>query len=218
MESEQRNRTNESETISPETPSKSAPDISGFLANDMSRSAPEPEREFTDERTRPNGDSISTDDLFQVLSNRRRRYVLSFLKNISAEVDLGTLATQIAAWENNKEVSAVTGTERKRVYTSLQQVHLPKMDDIDILEFDKRAGTIRATSSLMGVELDPDISDGDTISWEWFYFALAGAAGGFIGLSTVAPWPAQLVSNPVATSVLVVLFLVLSAVQILVTR
>ena len=77
---------------------------------------------------------LSRDESFDLLSNHRRRYALYCLRQEENRATLGELADKIAAWENDIETDAVSYDERKRVYTSLQQVHLPRMDDLDVVE------------------------------------------------------------------------------------
>jgi DNA-binding transcriptional ArsR family regulator len=79
---------------------------------------------------------VSEDELFDVLANQRRRFALHLLKREGDEtVTIGEMAEQIAAWENGIDMAEITGNERKRVYTALQQSHLPKMDNAGVVEF-----------------------------------------------------------------------------------
>lgn len=174
---------------SPETEGAAAPELTGFIADDMSRSVPKTTSSNGVDQPADAVSELSSDEMFGILSNRRRRLVLYYLKDRGGDAELGTLATQIAAWETEQPVSNVSGTERKRVYTSLQQVHLPKIDAADIVEFDKRAGTVSATSSLAGIEFDPRPSQ-TTDQWHQYYLALAGLNAAPIGLLLLDIWPA----------------------------
>ena len=161
------NRSPHGKLVAPEESGAAAPELCGFSTDEPIRSVPSDEDApaETSEPT-PDGESFSTADLFDVLSNRRRRYVVYLLKRATGPVELGTVATRIAAWENGREPSAVTGAERKRVYTSLQQVHLPKMDEFGAIRFDKRSGTIEPTSALANVTLDPDTRADESAPWD----------------------------------------------------
>ena len=86
--------------------------------------------------------SLPLDQVFEVLKNERRRRVLERLAESDGALDLGTLAEEIAALENDKDVRQITSTERKRVYVGLYQCHLPKMDDFGVVSFEKSRGTI----------------------------------------------------------------------------
>ena len=79
---------------------------------------------------------------FDLLSNERRIAVLRYLREIEQEADIGDVVDQATAWETDKPVAQITGDERHRVYTSLRQTHLPKLDQTDVIAFDKQRGTV----------------------------------------------------------------------------
>jgi hypothetical protein len=137
-----------------------------------STDAPEADEEqFSGESTR---DEPTQSRLFELLSNQRRRYALHYLKQNGGSVELGDLAEQVAAWENHKAVDDVTSTERKSVYSSLQQFHLPKLDDEGMVEFDSRAGTVRIGPAVRGVDIYMEVVETGEVAWSQYYLALAG--------------------------------------------
>jgi hypothetical protein len=123
---------------------------------------------------------VAADDLLELLSNRRRRYLWRALRRDGEELDLSEASRQIAAWENGVDVDAVEYDERKSVYNSLHQFHCPKMADAGLIEFDKRASTVRLASELpsqLTVTVEPETDDvRDTACG-----ALALAAGVVLG-------------------------------------
>ena len=88
------------------------------------------------------GPPVEFDAIFELLSNGRRREVLRYLVQETDRVRLGTLAEEIAADECGKPVSRVSSKERKRVYVGLYQCHLPKMDDMGAVSYNKPRGVI----------------------------------------------------------------------------
>lgn len=74
---------------------------------------------------------LPLDTLFSILSNERRRFTLHTLRNETEPIDRRDLAEIVAGLENGKDREDVTPTERKRVYVSLHQHHLPKLEDAD---------------------------------------------------------------------------------------
>jgi len=84
------------------------------------------------------------DETFALLQNRRRRLVLASLREHESTTQ-GDLARHIAAIENEIPEEAVTSTQRKRVYVSLYQAHLPKLDDFGAIDFDTDRGTVERT-------------------------------------------------------------------------
>jgi hypothetical protein len=136
-------------------------------------------------------DDPGTQQLFDVLSNRRRRYALYALKR-DGETTIGSLADRIAAWENGRAVEEVTATQRKRVYTALQQSHLPKLDRTGLAEFDPETGRVTPTAAADGIDLHLGGGDGDGVEWWRYHLAVSGvavavAAGVWLGLP---PFPA----------------------------
>ena len=125
---------------------------------------------------------LSTNDIHSLLKNQRRRYVLTYLRDSDEPVRLRDVAEQIAAWENDKELKAITSSERKRAYVGLYQCHLPKMDDADVVSFDQNRGDIEIGPN--AEQLMPYLADDDadeegekaTVhSWADRYLAVAGA-------------------------------------------
>lgn len=86
--------------------------------------------------------SLTLGERFEILKNERRRYVLEYLSNADETVTLSDLADYIAAIENDSTVEDVTSSERKRVYVALYQFHLPKMDRMGVIEYDKDRGDV----------------------------------------------------------------------------
>lgn len=97
--------------------------------------------------------SITQGDVFEVLCNRRRRRVVAYLQECGGKATAGELAEVIAAAEEGIPVDRVSSAERKRVYVSLYQNHLPVMDDASVVDYDADRKTVRllATHS----DLDP---------------------------------------------------------------
>lgn len=88
-------------------------------------------------------DELSLDDIFELLKNARRREVIQYLGRQEDETaTLSDLAEHIAALENEIEVTQLSSDQRKRVYIGLYQCHLPKMDDMGVIDFDSNRGTI----------------------------------------------------------------------------
>lgn len=119
---------------------------------------------------------LGLDQIFEILKNPRRRYVLRYLREVADEVTLGDLSEQIAAWENEKEIQQVSSSERKRVYVGLYQVHLPKMDGMDIVSFDKSRAIIEPgpTIDLLYGYLNQH-SHNKGHDWSKYYVGVTGA-------------------------------------------
>ncbi|WP_226004497.1 DUF7344 domain-containing protein [Natrinema salinisoli] len=129
------------------------------------------ESEPTTVETPGSDDQSREGEIFDLLSNQRRRYAIHYCKREDDPVTLGELAEHVAAWELDKEVAAITSAERKRVYTSLQQTHLPTLERADMIEFDDR--TIELTDEAAELDVYLDVVPADSIPWGTYYLGLA---------------------------------------------
>lgn len=125
------------------------------------------------DRPEPSGRDLPVDELYEVLANKRRRYVLHYLQRVDGRVDFGRMAEQVAAWEHGKPRHEVTSDERKYAYSALQQRHLPKMDDIGLVAFDKRDGTVEATAALDEVDVYAEVVEDGNVPWGVYFPALS---------------------------------------------
>ncbi len=116
---------------------------------------------------------LAEDEVFSLLANRRRRFVLHALRHRGSPAEIGWLAERVAAWENGVTVEELAANERKSAYTALQQTHLPKMDDVGVVEFDERGGTVRATEAAEELDVYLEVVQGDEIPWYGYYLGLA---------------------------------------------
>jgi hypothetical protein len=149
---------------------------------------------------------LSEDDLFDVLSNRRRRYVIEILEGRTQALELGTMATRIAARENSIEESAVSREERKRVYTALQQSHLPKMDAAGLVDFDKQQATITPMPPLDAAGGYLTETRQTETPWSGYYLGLTAASVGILVAVWGNLWPFALVSSLAWTVAIVTCF------------
>ncbi len=140
---------------------------------------------------------VSPDEVFEVLSNYRRRYAIHLLKHRDERTSIGELAEQIAAWENNTHRDSVTAHERKLAYNALQQRHLPKLDALGIVNYDHDRGVVDPTPALDDVSIYAEVTAGRQFPWSDYYLGLTvvnslllagiwfngGTFGGISGLS-----------------------------------
>lgn len=87
-------------------------------------------------------DEPTKDAIFEVLRASRRREVLRYLDAHGGEASVGTLAEHVAAVENDTEPMSVSSTQRKRAYVALYQVHLPKLADYGVIDYEKARGHV----------------------------------------------------------------------------
>ncbi len=116
--------------------------------------------------------------MFSLLSNPRRRYAVRACHELETPIELGELAEYIAAEECEKSISEITGEERRRVYTSLQQVHIDKLEDAGVIECERK--TITPTEKLEELEFYLEVVPGDEIPWAEYYLGLSGVAAALV--------------------------------------
>lgn len=77
--------------------------------------------------------SDALDTAFDLLATERRRHALYCLREANDPVPLLELADRVA--ERDSDAPA---DDRERIAVSLGQVHLPKLDDAGVIDFDSR--------------------------------------------------------------------------------
>jgi hypothetical protein len=84
--------------------------------------------------------------VLSVLASERRRRALSVLDATDGgDLSMDRLAERIAATENDTTVADVTDEQRKRVYVSLYQTHVPRLEQMEAVAFDDERGAVRLT-------------------------------------------------------------------------
>lgn len=86
---------------------------------------------------------LGRDDTFALLSNPRRRLALRVLRAEGPTLTTGDLAEHVAAREHGIERAQLRSKQRKRVYISLYQNHLPQLADAGVIDYDPDRGTVR---------------------------------------------------------------------------
>lgn len=102
-------------------------------------------------------DELPKDIVFETLYNRRRRGVIAHLRENGGTATTSDLAEYIAAEENETTVKRLSSSERKRVYVGLYQNHLPMMDDVGVVNYDKNRGTVELQKC--ATQLEPYLDD-----------------------------------------------------------
>jgi len=126
-------------------------------------------------KTGEHDSDIPRDQLFGMLSNRRRRWVLHALKQQDSEtVSFGTLVETVSSWEYERDPAELSWKERKRIYTALRQSHLPKLDETGIINYDQHRGTVELTEEAKEVQLYLEYVPSHDIPWSYCYLAFAG--------------------------------------------
>lgn len=134
----------------------------------------------------PETEELTQDEVFDLLSNARRRFILSYLQQADGPVDIFELATEIGAVENDIPVEEVSDKQEKRLYVSIYQTHIPKLESAGLIEYDSDSGKLRL--------LDRTEEFGDFLPkesnsrpWHLYYLTLAITSMLALVVATFAP-------------------------------
>jgi hypothetical protein len=130
------------------------------------------------------------EQIFETLSNERRRYVLAYLQQYDdGSVDLGELVSQVAAMENGLSVEKISSDQRKSVYVGLRQTHLPKMDAYNLIEYDADRGEIEPTEATENAKMYLEFVPEHDIPWAVHYAGLSLLLGSILALTWINVYP-----------------------------
>lgn len=110
-------------------------------------------------------------EIFDLVSSHRRRFAIHYCKEQNEPVELADLAEYVASRELEKPISELTSDERKRVYTSLQQTHLPRLERAGMISNDR--GTVELTDNISDLEIYLDIVPRHSVPWGVYYLGLS---------------------------------------------
>ena len=84
-------------------------------------------------------------EIHEVLSNERRQMVIKILQNSEKELTIRELSEQIAELETGE--NPAPRNIRQSAYVSLIQTHLPKLEELDVIEYDDTSKTAQLSAS-----------------------------------------------------------------------
>jgi len=159
-------------------------------------------------------ETLSRDRVFDILSSPRRRYVLYYLRDHGGPVELTDLAEELAAWENDTTVDELGPQARKRVYVSLYQTHVPKLEDAGLIDYDADSGELRLA------EKNPNVdqylgSQRSNRPWYYYYLGLTAVSVGVLGVVSTGVVAIQL---SMVVGAIVAAFLLLAVVHAVLAR
>ena len=89
----------------------------------------------------------SLDRLFEVLTEHRRRYVLYYLdRTDDPVVTVADLADQLCTWERDwdDQTEQPSNKHQENIRIDLHHVHLPKLGDAGLIDYDARSQTLHS--------------------------------------------------------------------------
>ncbi|WP_323191728.1 hypothetical protein [Halostella sp. PRR32] len=136
-------------------------------------------------------EEISEKTVVDAIQNQRRRYVLYYLQNHDRPIGLDELIDQVAAWERCTTPDEVSPSHRKSVYSAIHQTHLPYLEDLELVSYNRQRKQIslRVDRSEFGLYLVNDPHT--TVPWYKVYFTLALTCLTAAGLILLGIWPVE---------------------------
>ncbi|MBV0923283.1 hypothetical protein KTS45_03645 [Halomicroarcula limicola] len=148
---------------------------------------------------------LSKGEIFDVLHNERRRYVLQYLREHGGPVELGDLTSEVAAMEYDCCCDDVSSAQRKRVYTTLQQTHLPRMAEASIVEYDADNGLVSTTPQTEELTVYLEVVPSGEFPWREYYLSLGAVSLAVVVVLWVGVYPFTLIPPLVWATVMAVL-------------
>lgn len=106
---------------------------------------------------------LSRDQIFELLTNSRRRKILRYLDANEGRGHLEDIAARIAAVEDGIQLDSVSDERQRTIYISLYQHHCPKMFEAGVIDYDRDEGavTLQDTASVLlpYIYFDPTAED-----------------------------------------------------------
>jgi hypothetical protein len=142
--------------------------------------------------------SLEESEIHDVLRNDRRRLTLDCLREAEpGEMSVRQLSEDVATLETGEDPAP--RNKRQSVYVSLHQTHLPKLDDLGIVDYDSESKAVRLTDRIEEIEVYMEIVPQYGLSWGEYYLALATlglltTVGVLVGVPGVSSFGAGLVS------------------------
>lgn len=109
---------------------------------------------YPESRAGTTDDESSVDELFDVLTEARRRSVLSILEGRRTSMDVEELAHAVAVRENGVDSDRVAETTVHEVHVTLHHVHLPKLDEATLVNYDRDDRTVAPIDTTDAVSID----------------------------------------------------------------
>jgi hypothetical protein len=157
----------------------------------------------------PDGESLAASEIHDVLRNDRRRLVLERLRADGGTETVADLAERIGAIESGE--TPPPRNVRQSVYVSLHQTHLPKLDELGIVEYDPDAKTVTLAENADDVAVYMEVVPQYGLSWAEYYLGL-GVLGALSSLAASLGVPVLRSLPPGVIGVALSLALIASAI------
>lgn len=140
-------------------------------------------------------------EVWSIVQNSRRRVLLNILNDLGGKCSLREAVRRIAEKEGDGRYDSQL---RKSILVSLTQTHLPKMERMDLIDYDKTEDTVQLQDVPTDLRFVLEAVERGDIPWSVYYLFLS-----LLGLVT------GLIVNSLLAGVLSSCFLVASIIQMI---
>lgn len=95
---------------------------------------------------------LNADAVFDLLANRRRRRALTVLGSDDRQLTVNDLTKELAVEEAGPLITDVPPETVREIFVSLRHVHVPKLADLELVEYDRDRGLVEPTDRLAALE------------------------------------------------------------------
>jgi hypothetical protein len=114
---------------------------------------------------------LDESEVYDILRNDRRRFVIDHLRENDGRVTVGSLADCLASEESGE--SPPPKNVRQSVYVSLHQTHLPRLDEADVVAYDPVSKEVELLESAAAVTVYMEVVEEHGLSTNELYVALS---------------------------------------------
>jgi predicted transcriptional regulator len=124
-------------------------------------------------------DSLERTDIHDILRNNRRRRVIESLREHDEPLSVRDLSELLATAETGEDPAP--RNVRQSVYVSLHQTHLPKLEELGVVDYDGDTKVVTLADAIDDVTVYMEVVPENDLSWAEYYLGL-----GVLGLLLVA--------------------------------
>jgi len=149
-------------------------------------------------------ETLDASQIHDILRNDRRRLAIKCLREHGGTLSVRGLSEDVATRETGE--SPAPRDKRRSVYVSLHQTHLPKLDDLGILDYDTESKEVELHDRAAKITTYMEVVPRYGITWAEYYLVL-----GILGVGTVlaaslgTPLLGAIGASPVAAVYLLIL-------------
>lgn len=126
---------------------------------------------------------LSEHEIHDVLRNKRRARTLKYLRSRDETVTLRELSEELASIETGE--SPPPRSTRESVYNSLHQTHLPKLDELGIIQYEQNRKVVHLLNDAHQVEVYMEVVPNEGVPYAIYYFVIGLVSLVVVSLSSL---------------------------------